>query len=592
MNWKIKPKAPSNFFKKFPEYSSLIIQLLYNRGIKTQKEVDEFFNSDYYEDIHNPFLLKGMKKAVRRILRAIKKKEKILIYGDFDADGVCSTAILYLTLKRLGVQRPEIYIPDREKENHGLNEKAIKSFAKNGINLIITVDCGSTDIKEVDIANALGIDTIITDHHELRDEIPKAVAIINSLQKRDRYPFKGLAGAGIAFKLACALLSSCNKKSENGEQEFYKKWLLDLTAIATVADMMPIIGENRTLVKYGLGVLAQTKWFGLKELMNVSQVDPLVIKPSSNGEAPLTNLDTRVIGFVLGPRLNAASRMDHANSAFRLLIANNKKEAQKLAEQINRNNSARQNLTAKIVKEAEKRIKEKEKRGENLKLIFEGSAEWPAGIVGLIAGKIADKYCRPTFIYHQDSNLIHASCRSALQINLIDTLKQGARFFDDYGGHKGAAGFEMKTKNLEKAKKFFEKIVEKKLEGKELVSSLEVDAELSLNKMNWQTYDEIQKFAPFGRGNLEPRFLSKEMEITEIRMVGNGNKHLKLNLIMFDSGHKTAKNFKAIAFGLGARGEHLKKGDLVDVVFEFIINEWNGYRELEMKIIDLKLSGR
>lgn len=590
MNWKIKPEAPDDFFKRFPKYSSLIIQLLYNRGIKTQKEIDEFFNSDYYKDIHDPFLLKGMKKAVKRILRAIEKQEKILIYGDFDADGVCSTAILYLTLKHLGVQEPRIYIPDREKENHGLNEEAIKNFAKDRVNLIITVDCGSTDLEEVALANSLGVDVIVTDHHELRAKLPKAITIINPLQKGDKYPFKKLAGAGVAYKLACALLSSDKKKSKNNKRESYEKWLLDLTAVATVADMMPIIGENRTLVKYGLGVLAQTERIGLKELMNVSQVDPLVIKSSSNGEAPLTNLDTRTIGFVLGPRLNAASRMDHANSAFRLLITDNKKEAEELAAQINKNNSDRQNLTAKIVKEAEKRIQEKEKNGKSSKLIFEGSAEWPAGLIGLIAGKIADKYCRPAFIYHQEGDLIHVSCRNASQIDLMDILKQGARFFDDYGGHKGAAGFEMKKKNLGKVKNFLEKIIGEKLKGRESVSSLEIDTELSLNKMNRLTYDEIQRFAPFGRGNLEPRFLAKEMEITEIRMVGNGNKHLKLNLTMFDDGQKTAKNFKAIAFGLGERNNHLNIGDLIDVVFEFIINEWNGRRELELKVVDLKLS--
>lgn len=590
MDWKIKPKAPGDLFKRFPEYSSLIVQLLYNRGIKTQKGIDEFFNSDYYEDIHDPFLFKGMKKAVKRISKAIEKKEKILIYGDFDADGICSSAIMYLTLKHLGVKKPGIYIPDRGKENHGLNEKAIKYFAKEKINLIITVDCGSTDIKEVDLANSLGIDVIITDHHELRDELPKAIAIINSLQKGDKYPFKKLAGVGVAYKLACALLSFNKKDSKNNKQESYEKWLLDLTAIATVSDVMPIIGENRTLVKYGLGVLAQTKWLGLKELMKASKIDPLITKPSSNGEAPLTNLDTRIIGFILGPRLNAASRMDHANSAFQLLITNDKKEAKKLAAQISRNNSDRQSLTLKIVREVEERIQRKKEKKEYSKLIFEGSEDWPVGLVGLIAGKIADKHCRPAFIYHQKGDLIHVSCRTIPQVNLIDVIEQGSDFLDDYGGHKAAAGFRMKAENLQKAKDFFGRMVEKKLKSKELVSLLKIDMELSLNEMGWPSYDEIQKFAPFGKDNLEPRFLAKGMEVIEARMVGNGNKHLKLNLAMFTNDQKTAKNFKAIAFGLGECNNHLKAGDLVDIVFEFIINEWNGYRELELKVVDLKSS--
>ncbi|MFH1388295.1 MAG: single-stranded-DNA-specific exonuclease RecJ [Patescibacteria group bacterium] len=585
MKWNIKSKAPSAFLKQFPEYSSLICNLLYNRNIKTQKQIDEFFNPDYLDDIHDPFLLKGMKKAVTRIIKAIEKKEKIFIYGDYDADGVCSSSILFLTLKELGVKNPGIYIPDRDKEGHGLNENSIVSLSEKKANLIITVDCGCTNFKEIDLAKSLGIDVIITDHHSLRDKIPNAFVLIDPFQKGDKYPFKELAGAGVTYKLACALLRSINKEKSVP----FEKWLLDITAIATIADMMPLIRENRALVKYGLGVLAQTKWPGLQELMKISGIDPKIIHSSKNGEAPLTNLNTQMIGFGIGPRLNAAGRMDHANAAYDLLITKNKEKAVVLAEQINNNNVKRQSLTDKIVKEIESRLNKKELENSNCKFIFEGDSDWPVGLVGLIAGKIARKYNVPTIIYQEKKDLIQASCRSIAQFDLIKAFSKCLNFFDDFGGHKQACGFRMKIKNLSKVKNIFGKIAEKELKDVNMEQSLDIDAEMQLEDINWKSYDCIQNFAPFGIGNLEPKFLVKKAEIISCRTVGNGDKHLKLELIIFGK-NSIMKRINAIAFGMGDKNEALKKENLVDIVFELILNEWNNNRSLEMKIIDLRLS--
>ena len=581
MEWKNKPKAPSAFFEQFPEFSPLITQLLYNRGFKTQEQIDEFFNSDFQTDIHDPFLLKGMKKAVKRINKAIKNKEKITIYGDFDADGVCSSAIMYLAFKELNHKNIDVYIPDREKENHGLNEKSVKKLAKNGTKLIITVDCASTDLKEVDLANSLGVDVIITDHHEVGQKLPKAIAIINPWQKDDKYPFKKLSGAGVAYKVVCAFLPDKNP---------LKKWLLDLVALATVADVMPIVGENRTLVKYGLGVLAQTKWIGLQELMKISKVTPEITQNSLNGEAPLTNLDTYTLGFVLGPRLNAASRMDHARRALNLLISQDKKEAKELSKGINEQNSLRQKLTDKVVREIEKRLQKKISQGKNSKVILEGSPDWPVGLVGLIAGKMADKYCRPAIIYYQKNNLIHASCRSIPKFNLIKAINKCSNFLDDYGGHKGAAGFRMDVSNLGKVKDIFNELIKKELKDQDLSPVLETDVELFLEDVNWKNYDHIQMFSPFGRNNDKPKFLAKKLEICDLKTVGNGDKHLKMELIMFSKKRDKCKKFNAIAFGFGNKEVVLKKGQLIDIVFEMIINEWNGYRGLEMRIVDLKIS--
>ena len=365
---------------------------------------------------------------------------------------------------------------------------------------------------------------------------------------------------------------------------------MDLVAIATVADVMSLVGENRTLVRYGLGVLAQTRSIGLQELMKIAKIDPEIKQVSAKGEAPSTNLDTYTLGFVLGPRLNAASRMDHANVTFKLLVTENKKEAEKLAQQLNQNNLDRQSLTEKITRELNKRLEEKINRGEDFKLIFEGSSDWPIGLVGLIAGKIKDKYCQPAFIYHQKGDLVHVSCRSVPQLDLMEILNQAAHLFNDFGGHKVSAGFRMEKKNLEKAKKLLTQLVEKKLEEEELTPSLNIDLELSLADINWQNHDQIELFAPFGKSNSKPIFLIKGAEISNLKVVGNNGKHLKMELLIFDKDSNKAKNFNAIAFGLGDKESILKKGQSVDVVFEMIVNQWNGHRGLEIKVIDLRLS--
>jgi len=579
MKWQVKSKAPGAFLKQFPEYTPLIAQLLCNRDLRTQEAIDEFFNPDYQQDFHDPYLLKGMKKAVKRILKAVKKGEKITVYGDFDADGVCASVVLFLTLKKLGAKSINSYIPDREKENHGLNEGSVKKLAKEGTKLIIVVDCASTDFDEVKLANSLGLDVIIADHHEVNDKLPKALALINPLQKEDKYPFKRLSGTGVVYKLVSALLSS----DEDKQDEPLKKWLLDLVALATVADMMPIIGENRTLVKYGLGVLAQTQIFGLRELMKVARIEPEVVQTSTNGEAPSTNLNASTLGFVLGPRLNAANRMDHANTAFRLLTTQDESEAGKLAIFLDKKNSERQSITSKIIQELENRLGEPDS-----KIIFEGDPDWPVGLLGLVSNKAREKYCRPAMIYTEIGDIIHVSCRSIPYFDLMEPIRKASSFMSDYGGHKGGAGFRAKKKNLEKIKKIFEEVAEEKIKDEDLIPILEIDAELALNDISWPNYDKIQEFAPFGRDNLEPKFLIKGLEIKDLRVVGNNGGHLKMDLICFDQ--NKAKNFKAIGFGLGEKKGGLKKGDCVDIVFEFILNEWNGTRNLELKVIDLKLT--
>jgi len=591
MQWHVKPKPPKEFLNQFPEFPSLILQLLYNRGITTQEKIDEFFNPDYSSDLHNPFLLKDIKKAVKRILKAVKNKEKIVIYGDYDTDGVCSTAILYLTLKELGAKKIEVYIPDRDKERHGLNEDSVRLLKKTNTNLIITVDCGSDNIKEVDLARDLDIDVIITDHHEVKDKLPNAIAIVNPKRKDGKYPFRELAGAGVAFKLVQAISETVYKDNpKNGDKlRNFQKWLLDLVAIATVTDVMPIIGENRTLVKYGLGVLAQTRWLGLRELMKVAGINPKVTRYSASGEAPLSNLNTYTLGFILGPRISAASRIDHADVAFKLLITRDKNEAVNLAKDLNEKNVKRQSLSSEIVKEIEKRI---EGKAGDEKIIFEGDEKWSAGLVGLVASIISEKYRKPTFISQIKGDIIYTSARSGVDaFNLIDSIKKCSDLLEKYGGHSGAAGFTVKAEKLEEVKGKLTNMAEKILTDEDLVPKLEIDAEISPSDINWESYEKLEEFEPFGEKNPYPKFLVRNLTVNGMSIVGNNGKHLRMTLISEDNERSSGVNlFKAIGFDLGHFYQKVKIGDKIDLVFEFLINEWEGLRDLQLKIIDLKVS--
>ena len=573
--WKINEKPPKEFFEQFPEYSRLTIQLLWDRNLKTQKAIDEFFNPDYDEDLHDPFLMKGMGEVVKRIKKALANKEKITIFGDYDADGVCGTAILVETIKALGTE-PSIYIPDRDKEGYGLNLKAVKEVASRGTKLIITIDCGITDFEEIELANSLGVDVVIVDHHEAPEKVPNAVAFIDPRQKTEKYPFRELAAGGVAFKLAQALTKLKVKSQKLKVADGWEKWLLDLAAIATVADSMPIIGENRTIVKYGLVVLAQTKRIGLRELMKIARIEPVV-----DLKLLLTNLDTYTIGFIIGPRLNAAGRMGHANTTYELLTTSDPKEAESLAKKINDKNQERQRLTDKILKEIETKMDiEKEK------IIFEGSKDWPIGIVGLIAGRLRDKYFRPAIIFQKTEAIIRGSVRSIDSFNIIEAMSECKELFENFGGHPGAAGFTISNNNLIKFKEKIVAIANKKIKENDLIPELKIDIEMEPKELNFNVFDELRDFAPFGESNEAPLFLMRGFKVLEVKIVGNNGTHLKMRLEK--DGEGGTKRIWAIGFGLADFCANIKVGDKVDIVFELIANEWNGTKELQLKIMDLR----
>jgi len=567
--WVIAPKIENDFAKRFPEINPAVLQLIYSRGLDTQEKIDEFLNPDYSQDIFDPFLFKDMEKAVKRIFKAIKKKEKICVHGDYDADGVSASALLVNILNEFGADA-RVYIPHRELEGYGLNIETIKYLSEEGINLIITVDCGIGNLEEVKLAKKMGMDVIITDHHLELEELPKADAIIDPHINGEKYPWKYLSGVGVAFKLASALIKENKKEKIIDLVEGYEKWFLDLVAIGTIADCVPILGENRTLVKYGLIVFKKTKRLGIRKLVE-----------KMGGE--LSKIDVSAISFQFCPRINAAGRMDHANSAYELLMAGSEEEADKLAERLCQNNVDRQKLTDKIIKEAKKQIGPVDK---SRKILFALGDDWPLGIAGLVAGKISEEFHRPVFINTKTKGAIAGSGRSIEGFNITEALEKIPTKLSRFGGHEQACGFELENSNdYAKFIKDMEQIAQE-IKDEDLKPSLFIDSEVKLEDVNWQLFEDIEKFKPFGQDNRKPKFIAKNLHITNLEKVGQDGKHLRIMV-----NHNTPAIRKTIGFGIGNFwGNKLKAGNKIDMVFEVDVNEWNGHRELQLKIIDLRLS--
>jgi len=585
--WILAKKISNRVINKFPEIHPVVLQLLSNRGLTSQEKIDEFLMPDYSQDIHDPFLFQDMRKAVERIIKAIEKKEKILVYGDYDVDGVCSAVLLVDSLKNMGAVSVDVYIPDRETEGYGLNKEAIKEIAKEKTNLLITCDCGITSKEEIVLANDLGIEVIITDHHCQPPELPdKALAIINPKLEKEKYPFKDLAGVGVAFKLIQALLKDERIKIKN--KEAFEKWLLDLVALGTVADCMPLLGENRTLVKYGLIVLNKSRRIGLRELIGVAGLDKKNNFNNNNNLKKLEfSLDTYNIAFQLGPRINAAGRMNHASTAYRLLVTQDKEGARRIAFNLNQTNKERQKLVEKIFQEAKKQIGKVNSEKKILFALGEHKNNWLAGLIGLIAGKICENYYRPAIVMSETEKEIIGSGRSIPEFDITNALEKSKKYLARFGGHKGACGFTLKKKSLLKGfKNKLRKIAQEELRGKELMPSFLIDVEIKLNEIDWKLYEDLKKFEPYGEGNLRPKFLTKNLQILGIERVGQEGQHLRLFLQDDEFNSK-----KFISFNSGDEwGEKLKIGDRIDVVYEMSVNLWNGSKELQLKIIDLRFS--
>jgi len=530
--------------------SPLMVQLLHNRGVR--EEIRKFLYP-CREDLYNPFLMKGMEEAIQVILRTIHKQKKILIYGDYDVDGITATSLLLLFLREIKAN-VYFYIPKRESEGYGLNKEAIDKALQKKISLIITCDCGISSFKEVEYAKSKGLEIIITDHHFPEDPLPSCI-ILDPEQSDCPYPFKKLAGVGVAFKLIQGL----------SERFSYKKIevtkYLDLVAIGTIADIVPLKDENRTLVKLGLECLRKTNNVGLKALINVSSLSGKKI-----GE--------REIGFILAPRINACGRLSLAVKGVRLLLSTSFGEAHKLAQELNKENISRQRLQEEICREAEE-ILPKEK--DPIILLYKKG--WHPGVIGLVASYIKEKYFRPTFIFSLDGKNARGSARSIPSFSVFDALKECEDLLISFGGHKMAAGMEVSLENIEKLRERLNYIAYKSLSPSDFIPSLLIDTRINLEELEEKIFEELELLSPYGSENPLPLFLTTDLSISSFREVRKG--YMKISLCS-----PGGKRFEGIGFNL--KSDEIKAPNRVDIIFSPQINYQGGRKLYQLNIKDYR----
>jgi len=550
-------------------YSPLTQKLLSNRGIKTKEDADIFLNPNYSRDINDPFLIHGMQKAVDRILDAIEKKEQIVVYSDYDADGIPGGVILHDFLKKINYENFVNYIPHRHSEGYGLNNTAVESLAKGGARVIITVDCGITDVEQVANANSLGVDVIITDHHIPQEVLPNAYVILNSKQEEDSYPDDMLCGAGVAWKLACALLRDGNKKKIFDIKDGWEKWLLDMAGLSTVADMVPLVKENRAIAHFGIKVLRKSPRPGLQKLLRKMKVN----------QEHITEGD---IGFMIAPRINAASRMDIPMEAFKLLSTDDDIVADQLSEHLNNINNERKVAVATIIRDAKKELSQRELR----EVVVIGNPKWRVGVLGIAASNLVEEYGRPVFIWGREgSTEIKGSCRADGGVHLVELMTSvSENLFIDVGGHEGAGGFSITNKNVHTLED--ELVVAYKKVKKENNTKDEwIDSELSIDDVSWKTYGDIEKLAPFGIANPTPTFIFRDLEIDEVKMFGKEKNHLELTFK-----NKLGNKVKAIGFFMTTEifEVPVEKGDRIKLVASVEKSMFRNFPELRLRIVDIQ----
>lgn len=562
--WKVKIDAVTSGTKT--KYHPITLALLHDRGFVDETSIERFFRPDYDRDLHDPFLFASMRKVVDRMKIALAAGERIGIFGDYDADGVTSSVLLRTALERLGFP-VTVYIPHKEKEGHGVHQNALDAFQRAGVTVMFTVDCGMTNIAEVAEANRLGMDVIIIDHHHVPAIFPDAFAIINPKVKDCGYPFQELCGAGTTFKVIQALY----QEIAPGEVD-QLKWFLDLAAVGTVADVMPLIGENRALVTYGLVVLSKTKNIGLLEMYAVGKLK------IDEWNKP----DARTIGFQIGPRINAASRMDHGRIAHDLLASTDQAEANILANRLEQLNNERRKLSERIAGLVRAEANEQRDRQS----VIAVHPEYTIGVVGLVAGTIAREIGKPVVVLREYDEHSTGSLRSVPGLNIIEVVERCGDLLEKFGGHAQAAGLTVRNENLSAFRDRFDTLVRELLPERLSEPEQYIDIRVEPSHLTMDFLSDILSFAPFGQGNPEPVFLIENLRIESVRFVGTGNKHLK---IVFRPDDEGGKSIDAIAFSLGVRFPDLKEGDRVSVVFQLSENTWNGVSSLQLKVLDMEL---
>lgn len=547
--------------KKVEEISSkynlnkLISTILANRNITTEEEI-RLFLSPTRKDFHNPFLITDMEKSVERIIKAIENNEKVTIYGDYDVDGITSITVLKSFLKDRGLETSQ-YIPNRLNEGYGLNNNAIEKIKQQGCDLMITVDCGISAINEINYASSLGIETIITDHHEPGNEIPKAFAVIDNKRKDSKYPFRELAGVGVVFKLIQAIGIKLGLK----EEEYLK--YLDIVCVGTISDIVPLVDENRVIAKLGLMLIRQTRNIGLKSIIDTSGY---------------TKIDSNSISFGIAPRINACGRMGKAEDALELFLSKNYNEVSELAKKLNDYNKLRQDTEKEIYENAIKQI-EQNKLDKNNSIIV-GGHNWHHGVIGIVSSKITEMYFKPSILLSfEEDGIGTGSGRSIPGFDLHEALTKCLDSVEKFGGHSMAVGLTVKKEKFEEFKKEFEQIATKS-NVSEIIPVINIDAKIDFSAINKDMVESLKQLEPFGEGNKMPVFVFKNLKIDSIRALSEG-KHLKLTL------KEGSTVVNAIGFNIGDLADEYRIGDKIDVVGVLEVNNFNGVESLQINIKDI-----
>lgn len=526
--------------------SELLTKILVNRGITDDKEIDTFLNPTR-NDFYDPYLMPDMDKAVERIIKAINNQEKVMIYGDYDVDGITSITVLKKFLEERGLKTGH-YIPNRLEEGYGLNENAIRLIAEQKYTLMITVDCGISGIEEVELANQLGIETIITDHHEQSESLPNAYAIINAKRKDSQYPFRGLAGCGAVFKLIQAISLRLGLE----EKEFLK--YLDIVCVGTISDIVPLVDENRVIAKLGLKLVAQTRNIGLRELIL---------------QSGYKKIDSNTISFGVAPRINACGRMGYQEEALDLFLTNNIEEARKITARLNSYNLERQTKEKDIFEQA---IKELEKEDiEKLNTIVLSGDNWHHGVIGIVASKLTEKFYKPTILICFEDNIGKGSGRSLPGFDLHEALVETSAYLEKYGGHEMAVGLSLKKEKYNDFKLAFEEIAKSK-NIQQIIPVIKIDSIITAKDVNKKTIQDLEMLEPFGEKNKNPIFVYKNLKIDSIRALSEG-KHLKLTL------KDDNLLINAIGFNLGYLSEEYLIGDKIDIAGNLEINKYGRRRD-------------
>ncbi len=537
--------------------SELLARILINRGIVEEEAIRIFLNPKR-DDFHNPFLMLDMEKATKRIIKAIKNKEKTIIYGDYDVDGITSITVLKQFLEERGLD-VDYYIPNRLEEGYGLNKEAVQEIAKKEYTLMITVDCGISGIEEIDFANSEGIETIVTDHHEQLDTLPNAYAIINPKRKDNTYPFRGLAGVGVVFKLIQALSLELGLD----EKEYLK--YLDIVCIGTISDIVPLINENRVIAKLGLMLVKCTKNIGLRELIK---------------ETGYKNINSTMISFGIAPRINACGRMGRQEEALQLFLTKDVEKAKEITKHLEKYNVERQETEKSIFNQAMQKLEKEDL--ENISSIVLAGENWHHGVIGIVASRITEKYFKPTILICIEGNEGKGSGRSIPGFDLHQALVDSSKFLKKYGGHEMAVGLSLEKDKINDFKKNFEKISENK-NVKQLIPVINIDCEIMKKDLNKETIEQIKLLEPFGEMNKQPLVVYKNLKIVSIRSLSEG-KHLKL---MLKDDNET---INAIGFNLGELANEYLIGDKIDIVGILETNTYNGQEQIQINIRDIMKS--